>query len=283
MSEERLDRFARGDLSPAESRELARKALDDPGLFDELTDIAVARKGLEQPHRRPKAWLPVAVFAAAAAVIIALIGLNALRSSRPVPAPVAANFGPPIFLARAADSGAVFRGPEAQSRPPRVAGAVTSVADGLVNIDLGSLDGLAKGAELEAVRDGKTIGKIKLTTVFRERSRAEAPPRLKLQGNETILIPSAMHLRAVLDQIAACAARGDSDGARQIAATATVAGDLHTVASGHEDWNNLAVIAELRGDKSAAQSLYERALETGPGPEARRAIESNLLRVKGAR
>ena len=36
-------------------------------------------------------------------------------------------------------------------------------------------------------------------------------------------------------------------------------------------------------NNAAAQSLYERALETGPGPEARRAIESNLLRVKGAR
>jgi hypothetical protein len=276
MSEERLDRFARGDLSPAESRELARKALDDPALFDELTDISVARKGIEPLPRRRNIWLPVAVFAAAAAAILAIV-------VRPAPAPVPANFSPPIFLARAADSGAVFRGPAEQSRPPRPGSAVTSVADGLVNIDLGSLDGLVKGAELETARDGKTFGRIKVTTVFRERSRAEAPTGVKLHENDAIVVPREMHLRAVLDQIAACAARGDSDGARHIATQSTVAGDLQSVASGHEDWNNLAIIAELRGDKVAAQSLYQRALEAGPPPEARRSIESNLLRVKAAK
>jgi hypothetical protein len=283
MSEEKLDRFARGELSPDESRELAHKALEDPALFDELTDIAVARTGLKQRPRRRTIWRPVTILAAAAGVIVALLGLNALRSSRPARAPVATNFGPPIFLARTANSGAVFRGPEEPSRPPRVTGAVTSIDDGQVNVDLGALDGLEKGAELEGVRDGKPIGRIKLTTVFRERARAEARPGLKLQVNDTILVPSEMHLRAVLDQIAACAARGDSDGARQIAAQATVAGNLDAVATGHEDWNNLAVIAELRGDRGAAQSLYERALQTGPSPEARRAVESNLARVKGGR
>src|SRR5690242_17173944 len=107
MSEESLDRFARGELSPAESRELARNALDDPALFDELTGIAVARKGLGQPPRRRHIWVPVAVFAAAAAVIIALVAPKVVRSPHPAPVPVATNFGPPIFLARAADSGAV--------------------------------------------------------------------------------------------------------------------------------------------------------------------------------
>ena len=43
MSEEKTDRFARGDLTPAESRDLAQQALDDPELFDDLTSTALAR------------------------------------------------------------------------------------------------------------------------------------------------------------------------------------------------------------------------------------------------
>ena len=42
---EKLDRFARGKLSPSESRELAQQALGDHDLFDELTSTAVAKRG----------------------------------------------------------------------------------------------------------------------------------------------------------------------------------------------------------------------------------------------
>jgi hypothetical protein len=283
MSDERLDRFARGELSPAESRELARNTLDDPALFDELTYIAVARKGLEQRPRRRNIWLPAALFAAAAAVVAALVAVNSFRSPSSVPAAVTSNLASPVFLARAADSSTVFRGPEPESRPPRLDGRIISIEDRVVNIDLGSLDGLAKSGEIEVLRDGTTIGKVKLTTIFRERARAEVPPGLKIQVNDAVRASSEMQVRAELDQIAACAARNDSEGARRIAERAVIAENPSTVVSDYADWNNLAAIAHLRGDQRAAQSLYQQALRAGPSPEARRAIENNLLRVKGAR
>ena len=50
----------------------------------------------------------------------------------------------------------------------RTTGAVTSADGGVIGLDLGSLDGLAKGDEVQVVRGGSVIGAIKLTTIFRE-------------------------------------------------------------------------------------------------------------------
>lgn len=283
MSEEKLDRFARGELSSMESRELAQNALDDPELFDELTYTAIARTALPGRERRRNVRLPLAVLAVPAAAVIVLLSLYTFRPSRPAPSPVVAMSGPPIFLARSADSNTVFRGLAPESRAPRLMGSVTSIADGVVSIDLGSLDGLVKGGEVEAVRDGKTVGKINLMTIFRERARAEAPPGLAVRLNDQIRVPPALHLRAVLDQIAAFSARGDSDGARRIAEQAAAIENLEVSAAGYEDSNNLGGIASLRGDRGKAQSLYEQALRADPPQEARHAIETNLARVRGAK
>ena len=68
MSDDVKDRFARGELSPAESRDLARKALDDPELFDELTYTAVAGAELQSRPRRIEVRPVYAVLATAAAV-----------------------------------------------------------------------------------------------------------------------------------------------------------------------------------------------------------------------
>ncbi len=276
MSEEPLDRFARGELSSAESRELARKALDDPELFDELTYASIARTGLARNERR-NPW-PRVAWLAAAAVLIALVSIYGLRLSRPAPPRLAVLSGPPTFLSPAADPGAVFRGAEPGSRAPRAMGSVTSTADGLVTIDLGSLDGLAKGGEVEVIREGATLGTIKLTTIFRERARAEAPAAIRTA--DQVRVPPAMYLRAVLEQIAALSARGDSAGALHLATEAAGAATVDMSATGYEDLNNLGGIAQLRGDRTKAQSLYAQALQANPPAAARTAIEANLARVR---
>jgi hypothetical protein len=283
MSEEQqLDRFARGELSPTEARELARKALDDPELFDELTYSSVARTGLADRKRRK--WSPTIALLAAAAVLILVVSPYALRQFRPARAPLVAVSGPPIFLAAGGDSATVFRGAEPDSRAPRATGSVTSLADGSVSIDLGSLDGLSKGAEVDVFRDGQPIGKVKLTTIFRDRARADAAPGPSVRLHDSVHVPRAASLRAALDEIAAFSARGDADGARHVAGQAAAAGgSLDVAATDYEDCNNLGGIAEFAGDRVKAQSLYEQAMRANPPPQAWAAIESNLARVKAVK
>jgi hypothetical protein len=281
VSEEKLDRFARGELSPMEARELARKALDDPELFEELTYSSVARMDLADRKRQRWPWT-VALLAAAAAVVLVL-SPYAIRQFRPSRAPLVAVSGPPIFLAARGDSATVFRGAEPDSRGPRATGSVTSVADGSVSIDLGSLDGLWKGAEVDVLRDGQAIGRIKLATIFRDRARTEAAPGVTVRLHDSVRVPRAASLRAALDQIAAFSARGDADGARRVAEQAAAGGRLDLAATDYEDWNNLGAIAELGGDRLKAQSLYEHALHANPPAPARATIESNLARVQAVK
>jgi hypothetical protein len=160
---------------------------------------------------------------------------------------------------------------------------VTSLADGAVSIDLGSLDGLSKGAEVDVFRDGQPIGKVKLTTIFRDHARADAPTGLTIHLHDSVRVPRGASLRAALDEIAAFSARGDADGARHVAEQAAATGDLDIAATGYEDWNNLGGIAEFAGNRVTAQSLYEQAMRANPPPQARAAIESNLARIKAVK
>lgn len=281
MSEEQLDRFARGDLTAAESRELARKSLDDSELFDELTSISIARANLSTPVRRRNLWPRIAMLAAAAAVILG-IGLIALRRSSPA-TPTIVAFGSPTLLARSLDSPATsFRSLEPDSRAPRQTGSVVSAADGIATIDLGSLDGLTKGDAVVAIRDGVTIGTINVTTIFRERARGEILGGAHVRPQDQIRAPSLTYTTAVLEQIDALSARGDTAGAMRIATQSGVE-NLDLVAENYADLNNLGVIAEMRGDRAKAGSFYERALRANPPAAARTSIESNLARAKGAK
>jgi hypothetical protein len=279
MSEEKTDRFARGDLTPAESRDLAQQALDDPELFDELTSTALARTAWARSRRSriisPRvAW----IVAAAAAVAILAVALYVLRRpSQLAPQTIAVSSGP-IFLSQIVDS-TTFRGPEPDSRPARAAGSVMQVEGRAVTIDLGSLDGLAKGGEVELVRDGQTTGKLTVTTIFRDHSRGLASPGISVRVKDEVRVPRQMVLRAALDQIDALIARGDSGGARRIAEQ--VSGeDADPASMSPADWNNLGAIAELHGDKGKAQVAYQRALRDNPPGPARQSIQTNLARVK---
>jgi hypothetical protein len=151
-----------------------------------------------------------------------------------------------------------------------------------VTIDLGSLDGLAKGGEVELVRDGQTTGKLTVTTIFRDHSRGLASPGISVRVGDEVRVPRQMVLRAALDQIDALIAGGDSGGARRIAER--VSGeDVDPASMSPADWNNLGAIAELHGDKGKAQMFYQRALRDDlPGP-ARQSIQTNLARVKSSK
>lgn len=288
MSEDKLDRFARGELSAMESRELAQKSLDDAELFEDLTAASLARTVLvPRPRKRPL-WLAFAGMAAALAIVLLSSSLlrRSLHHSAAVrtPAPAPAAPVPPVFLARAGGPDtSVFRGEEAGSRAPRLLGSITAIADGAATVDVGSLDGLSKGAELEVLREGNVAGHLHVTTVFRQRARADVPAGLALRVNDQVRVPPALYLRGALDEIAALSAGGDQEGARRIAGEAAAAGDAAVTAASYEDANNLAGIAALHGDRAKAQALYEQALRAGPPPDARQAIEANLQRVRQAR
>lgn len=279
VSEEKLSRFARGELSPAESRELAQKALDNEELFDELTWTAVARTALRKGACKKSGWPRIALFAAAAAAVVTvLLSLYAIQQFRRPPSSAVAMSGAPAFLGRGLEDGPRFRGADPESREPKATGSVTNVSGGIVTIDLGSLDGLEKNADVQVVRGGNPIGEINLTAIFRERARATAPAGIAIRVNDQIRVPPALYLRAVLDRIDVLSSRGDQPGARRIAQSAANA-SWPAPPENYYDLNNLGGIADLRGDKPGARTLYERALRANPSPDARRAIETNLARV----
>ncbi len=283
-----LDRFARGELPPAESRELAQKALGDDDLFDELTSTAIARHGLATPKRKTITRLRIAILAAAAAVIVAVVLYAPGRNARPVK-PDVAILASPILLARNADSNlAAYRGADSVTRDSRATGSIESIAGGIATIDLGSVDGLAKDAEVDVVRDGEAIGKIRLTTIFRDHSRGDIAGPLPVRAKDQVRVPPPARLRANLDQIETAIARGETEKAMSIARQASVEG-FDVDLSRAEDWNNAGVIAELHGDSVKALDFYQRASfykhasKTGLSEEDRLAMEKNLHRVRGGK
>src|SRR5581483_2008375 len=222
MSENRLDRFARGELPPAESRDLAQEALGDNDLFDELTSIAVARRGLATRGTKKITWPRIAIFAAAAAVIVGAVLYPRQRNSEPVRPDIAISAAPTL-LARNGDSDpARFRGADTDTRESRAIGSIGSVADGIATINLGSLDGLAKDTQVDVIRGGQAIGHIRLTTIFRDHSRGEILSGASIGVNDQVRVPPSARLRAILDQIDATLASGEPEKAVSIAQQASI-------------------------------------------------------------
>jgi hypothetical protein len=279
MSKKLLDRFARGELSPGESRDLAQQALGDHDLFDELTSTAIARSGLATRGRKLITWPRIAIFAAAAAVIVGVVPRAPQRKPEPA-RQVTAIAASPTLLARNGDS-AIFRGADTETRESRATGSIGSIAGGIATIDLGSLDGLAKDAEVDVIRGGQAIGHVKLTTVFRDHSRGAIAGGTSIGVNDQVRVPPSARLRAILDQIDAALARGEAEKAIGIAQQTPIE-DFDAESSSEVDLNNAGVIAELHGNPTKAGELYQRALQTSPSAQDRQAIEKNLARLKGA-
>jgi hypothetical protein len=283
MSKKLLDRFARGELSPAESRDLAQQALGDHDLFEELTATAIARRGLATRGRKRITWPRIAIFVAAAAAVVVGVVLRApQRNPEPVRQDVAIS-APPTLLARNGESNpSTFRGADTEGRESRATGSIGSIAGGIATINLGSLDGLAKDAEVDVIRGGQAIGHIKLTTIFRDHSRGEIASGASIVVNDQIRVPPSARLHAILDQIDATLARGEAEKAMSIAQQASIE-SFDAELSSDEDLNNAGVIAELHGNQIKAGELYRRALQTIQSGQDRQAIEKNLARLKGAK
>jgi hypothetical protein len=226
-----------------------------------------------------------------------------------------------ILTARVADlpgqSSPEFRSAADASRAPRSSGVVVSIENGEVAIDLGSLDGLAKGSEVQVVRAGQS-GATRLTigTVFRERSRGLVTPPNAARVGDRVEVPSSLQLNALLEQALSRVAARDTDAARTAArqavavsanasdsAGADAMNELAAVLINSRDYadaeillrraqtsatgvtavrvaNNLAAVAVLRGDVAAAESLYRAALAmagTAPEYEAARYVVEKSL------
>jgi hypothetical protein len=333
---DRIDRYVRDELSPAEARALAQQALDSPALFNELTDSALAKAALNARTvriRRPtpfpvnRKWL---IAMGAAAAILAGFWISPLhrRSAPPqVLKPVlevSAASGRPVLLASGLEPAGAprFRGAEPDGRAPRPEGTIASVDGEVATVDLGSLDGLTKGGNLEVWRAGQKVGSLQMTAVFRDHARARTAGGQAPRPNDAVHVDAANHFSALLEQVDAAFNGGDDAGAVRLAEEAVRWGEsagvaprvlsigwnqlaaLHMLRGEYggveqllgrvtsssptsdliyaESMNNLGVLAEIRGDRKKAEELYSDALRTFQG-QPQKAVERNLVRVRGAR
>jgi len=327
-----LERYAAAGLSPAESREVAQQSLADPELFEELTAIALAKAAVSSPPRPSKTARPRRLImwlaAAASIAVVAVYSLRppGLREARSPLAPAladAAKRGQPMLLSAGLlprDS-PVFRDIPSTRRAPRSSGRIVSIEEGFASIDLGALDGLAIGDELQVYRDEAptdSVGTLTLSSVFRDHAQALAGRNTR--AGQIVRAPVAAQVRAMLDQTSALYARGDLGGARITASQAVQLAESGDVRQRAEAWNrfavllmltgdpdaagpplrravaalsqsdplygdcanNLGVLAELANDRRGAAEWYAKALGATKDEPDRQVIESNLTRVRGS-
>src|SRR6266850_2786000 len=324
--EDPIDRYVNNELSAAEARALAQKALDDPELFEDLTFSALAKAALSDPTLGKKLQQPpstaklirfsrrVRVFVAGAAAAAAIVAFSiySLRSTLPqqnprspaqaetVTAPLkpalasSATAGQPILLAsdlqsEAAGRGApVFRSDQPDSRAPRPAGAIVSIENGVAVVDLGSLDGVAKGGELQVFRGEQStqaIGRVTVTTVFRERARGTIVGGQEIQINDRVLVADAAYLGALLEQVDALSARGDSEAARIMAEKAVALAESARLgpSESRKALERLAALEYRAGSLQAAERHYQAEVDSlqsaPPAPLHEQSVALNNLAV----
>lgn len=292
-----LERFARGELNSAEARELAQTSLVSLAWFEELTATALAKTAVssvrvpEEPVRHAWWRSPLMLVAASgvAAVIVFSVYFSQTQRKGTHPPPVAKN-GPvepstfakptlsvasassqPVLLADdlqdsvRSQSAQVFRGEEQAARAPRQTGSIISIEDGLATVDLGSLDGLEKGSELNIIRDrvrGERIGQLRIETVFREQARGPFSfPEIKI--GYAVRVNAATHARALLQQVDALQSQGQLSKARQAAAEASTWAETASL-TGSGKATILAKLAQLdfqAGDLASANTHFRGALD----------------------
>lgn len=302
---DQIDRFMNRELHPEAARALAQKALDDTDLYEELTAVALVQAALESPAttdrelaqaalddedlfdtlvargavaaldpasvrapRQRRHWPIVA--AGVGAIAAGLLTFFVLRpSSSPVPqarvVPSKPAVAPTILLAAdlqpAGSNGSpVFRGADSASRAPKSEGTIVSMEDGIATVNLGSLDGMAKGTELPV-----GSGRIIITTVFRDRARGNVTGSDGIRVNSPVHVLSAVHLKAILQQVDSLAASGDLKAARDVARNAISSGS-----AGEERrlLEQLAALDYQAGAPDAARDHYEVAVNNFDEPPA---------------
>ena len=256
-------------------RSLAQSALDDEDLFDALVARGAAEAAMRTPPRRNYRPIAVTVVAAAAAGLLTFLVLRPSphpiqRSPQQAPVAIAKPGVAPVVLLTAElqparlDNAPVFRGSDAVSRAPRSDGTVVSVEDGVATVNLGSLDGLVKGIELPVIRD-RQIGRIAITTVFRDRARGDIVDGDAIRANDQVRVPNAPHLTAIRQQVDALAANGALETARDVARKALAAGSPGET---RQLLERLAALDYQAGAPDAAREHYEVAVNNFDQPPA---------------
>jgi tetratricopeptide (TPR) repeat protein len=314
------------ELDPVSARSLAQAALADEDLFDTLVARGAVESALDDPsfhfptparRRSSRPW--TIAIAGMGAVAAGLITFFVLRPSVSVPVHrtlvmakprLQAQPGPTILLTvdlqkPGASGSPIFRGDEAASRAPKSEGTVVLIEDGVATVNLGSLDGIAKGQQ---------IGPITITTVFRDRARGTIAGGAAIHVHDPVRVPNTTHLQAILEQVNALAAGGNLTAARDMARTniagsagetrpllerlaaldyqagaADAARERYEVAVNNFDQTPAAAAAErvttlanygalavMHGDAQLARDLLQTALPLASDPALRSEILSNL-------
>ena len=226
-----IDPLLAGELSAEDQRRMAQLALDNPDLFDRLTAAAAVRAVVaERDHRETSVQgvrrrlqvLAGAALAAAATIVVAVAYFRSTPAAPSAPAVAVSQpveIAPVLLTARAGQTpDQTFRTDASSSRLPRQSGTIVTVHDDVVEIDLGSLDGLSEGLKLAVLRPGPASepGEIIVTTVFRERARGRPGGGSALRAGDRIDVGAAVYLKAILEQATARQSAQDRVGAEQL-------------------------------------------------------------------
>jgi hypothetical protein len=302
---EALDRLLAGELPASEQRRLAQAALTDPDLFELLMAAGIARtaavadrdaKDESTPRARWTRSKGVLIALAAAASIVLAVALWSVRSARtpavtenvataPAVSPVTV---PPVLLVArfSAATEPAFRAEATISRAPKQSGAIVSVHDGDVDVDLGALDGLTQGMELRAVRSGgaRGSGRLTIVAVFRERSRGRLAADADVQSGDRVDVAPTVHVSAILEHVAARRAAGDHASAQTLAELAVTRSRTGDVASDMQRraldqlasvLNELGAIRIEQRDYAAAERVLQAARSYAAGVTRMR-VTNNL-------
>jgi len=275
-----LKRYVSGRLSPIEERKLAREALNNEQLFDALATHATVENALDDAtfrnavSKRPRSNVRIFAIVGSIAAAIALFTFYS-KSPAPTPksAPTTAHVtlkptldpsanGQPILLASQLRPGAastpIFRGSEPESRPPQQRGSILAIEEKLPTVNLGSLDGLAKGDELRVVRNGQPLGRMIVTTIFRDRARGRIVAGETIRVGDEVRTDDSVYLSAVLQQVDALTTRGDLKKALDLAEKA------QQLAKNGKLLERIAALEYQTGAVDAALQHYEAAAPQEP-------------------
>ncbi|MEO8075735.1 MAG: tetratricopeptide repeat protein [Acidobacteriota bacterium] len=307
-----LDRYLRGETSPEEERTLARQALEDQDLFDLLATVGLTKAALRDERASQAAtsanqpWRPAyAVWGglAAAAALAAFVAGWAIapRVTAPPPSSEARSLSPeapatsvpvadvqhPTFLAAALEMPNVlgrrqeFRTVGSARRLPQSRGTILSVESGAALVDLGAVDGLAKGSVVVLEADpGLNLPEVhaKVTTVFRDQARVDLAEEARVGRHVRVAVTA--NLLALSAVIADGSAAGDAELVRAAASRAsTVARSGEAKADARRlVLLQLAALARSRNDAAATQRYLREALQLADAaPPASAAQRSEML------
>jgi hypothetical protein len=292
---------------------LADAALDSEEIFDQLVAHGAVERSLRDPAFQAELSSPAeshpkvlrfrhkarAIAIGSIAAGLAVVGIYSWKSVSPGSKPTTSTVakiqavapsldfaaGRPILLA--ADlrpalgpngSTTVFRSAETESRAPQPSGKVLSVEDQQVTISLGSLDGLAKGMEIEIFRGANStqpIARFQVATVFRDRARGRNDGGQSIHEDDRASAMPAVYLAAVLEEMNRLADRGDSVKARKMGRDALVWADSVAAApgAGRGILERLGALDYQGGDTAAAENDYRSAAASLDAPPSAPAAE----------